>query len=302
MSLLAYQLKNLLLGLLFTSITYAENSMSEPKSAFSCEVASTSFALQIFLFFGSDSSTAARLLCDSIFFDGFLFRADTRGVGEGDRGGFFDANKLFCPTRSDTSEFGSESESKDTTKTGAWWVEWLVSDWEKTGYRGGVVDGSENKGLSWGGDEYASNAAYSASYLALISSCLFALRRALVLSASAAIAASVPVIFRAMPFLLGKLRSFGSLRGRGSCGSRVFRLFSRASTASTTFAFWVLNMRANSSPAAPKSSFCFSTASRATLSVKFWPWFDTDHLRVFRIVLPLLSLLEEGLVPKQVVS
>lgn len=159
------------------------------------------------------------------FFDDFLFRADTRGVVEGDRGGFFDANKLFCPTRSDTSEFGSESESKDTTKTGACGVEWLVSDWEKTGYRGGVVDGSENKGLSWGGDEYASNAAYSASYLALISSCLFALRRALVLSPSAAIAASVPVIFRAIPFLLGKLRSFGSLRGRGSCGSRIFRLF-----------------------------------------------------------------------------
>lgn len=41
--------------------------------------------------------------------------------------------------------------------------------------------------------------------------------------------------------LLGKLRSFGSLSGRGSYGGRIFRFSSRASTASTIFAVWTLN-------------------------------------------------------------
>ncbi len=83
--------------------------MSDPRSSFSCEVASTSFALRIFFFFGSDSSTRARL----------LFRADTREVGKGDRERFFDADRLFCPARSNTSELESQSESEDITKTGA---------------------------------------------------------------------------------------------------------------------------------------------------------------------------------------
>lgn len=160
MSLLAYRLKNLLLGLLFTSRTYTENSTSDPKSSFNCEIASTSFALRIFFFFGSDFPRR-----DSNFLNDFLFRTDTRGVGEGDRENSFDAIKRFCPTWSGISEFESKSESKDTTKIGACWIEWLVFVWGKTGYHGGVVDGSENKRLSWGGDISTSIAANSASYL-----------------------------------------------------------------------------------------------------------------------------------------
>lgn len=76
--------------------------MSDPKSSFSCNVTSTDFVLRIFFFLGSDSPSAARLLCDSIFLVGFIIRLDCREVGEGDLSeDFFDANTPFFPTTSD---------------------------------------------------------------------------------------------------------------------------------------------------------------------------------------------------------
>ena len=92
-------------------------------------------------------------------------------------------------------------------------------------------------------------------------------------SASVAIAASVPVIFRAIPFLLGKLRSFGSLSSGESCGGRIFHFSSCVLTTSTIFAVWTLNIWANSSAAAPENSFYFSITCRAISNIKFWPWF-----------------------------
>lgn len=166
---------------------YVKNSMSDPNSSFNCEVTSINFVLRIFFFLGSDSPSAAHL-CDSIFLVGFLIRLDWRNVGEGDLiKKFFDADTLSSPTASDIWELVSESVSEDTTTTGACPVMKLAFCWDKTGYSKGSSEGNRDEALGWGGDELASNAADSASYFALISSCFFALRRALISSASAAI-------------------------------------------------------------------------------------------------------------------
>ncbi len=79
-----------------------ENSMSDPKSSFSCDATSTDFVLRIFFFLGSDSPSTARLLCDSIFLVGFLILPDCRDVGDGDLNEeFFDADTPSSPTTSD---------------------------------------------------------------------------------------------------------------------------------------------------------------------------------------------------------
>ena len=94
--------------------------MSDPNSSFSCDVTSTDFVLRIFLFLSSDSPSAARLLCDSIFLVGFLIQPDCRDVGEGDLSEeFLDADTPSSPTTSDIWELVSESESEDTTTTKA---------------------------------------------------------------------------------------------------------------------------------------------------------------------------------------
>ena len=75
MSLLAYHLKNLLLGLFFNSITNTENLMSDPRNFSSYEVASTSFALQIIFFpelrwafsFDHGSDTGHIYVCHILF-------------------------------------------------------------------------------------------------------------------------------------------------------------------------------------------------------------------------------------------
>lgn len=75
-------------------------------------------------------------------------------------------------------------------------------------------------------------------------------------SASAAIANSVPVIFWLAPFFLRKLRSLGSLSGRGSCGGKTFFVFSRALTASTRLDVCIVNTPTKSSVAAPVNLRC----------------------------------------------
>ena len=149
-------------------------------------------------------------------------------------------------------------------RCGICWHAWDIK-------RSGVVsDWGDDKGSGTGEEHSAFSAASSASYFFLILSYFAAFRCARSLSAFAATAAFVPVIFRLTPFLLEKLRSLGSLR---AAEFRLFCLASLAFTVSTNLAVCLVNTLANSSAAAPVISFYFSTAWRALLSIRFWPWF-----------------------------